>query len=142
MTQSERETESRRAGSQSRREFLIVVAKTAAISSTATFAWTAPASHTIETLERKLSGSLTNDERILHLRAILEKAIRSGDRAQMLIEAYALDLPDSNMLSLQSVTIDDLRALSNVRDHIEKSPLQPNEEVQIIQPDESIIRRS
>ena len=56
--------------------------------------------------------------------------------------AYALDLPDSNMLSLQSVTIDDLRALSNVRDHIEKSPLQPNEEVQIIQPDESITRRS
>lgn len=94
---------------QSRREFLILVVEGAAIGTAAAPAASVPA--VVETPAPKPWDSLSNHERITRLRAIIDKAMRSGDRAQMLSEADALGLPRSNMLALESVTSDHLACL-------------------------------
>lgn len=94
---------------QSRRTFLIRVVEGAAIATAAT----SPASVRVaaETPAPKPWNSLSDRERIIRLRAIIDKAMRSGDRAQMLSEADALGLPKSSVLALQSVTSEHLACL-------------------------------
>ena len=96
----------------SRRSFLISIAESAAIATVAPFVWPVPVQ---VGAQPKQPDSLNNYERLIRLRAIIDEAMRSRNRAQMLIEAAALRLPRSNMLALESITIDHLRVLSNTQ---------------------------
>jgi len=97
----------------SRRDFLTLVVQGAAI------ATIVPLTHTVNGASAKQvpkPWDLHPDEdRFLRLRAIIDEAIRSGDRAKMLTEASALGLPPLNMLALESVTVDHLCSLSSNR---------------------------